>query len=111
MQTSIDFSKIARIEPMSDSWDKVCARLDAKASKKTSLFHIYSVIPLAASFILISLAVLLTFFKPAEQQQQLQIIPNDATATWFNTLGEIDEEAIDDLALYKSITLLMTEGK
>lgn len=109
MQTSIDFSKITRIEPKPDSWDKVSARLDAKADKKSTLFYIYSAIPLAASFILISLTVLLSFFKPCIQQPIT--IPDDEISVWYNDLDENEEEAPDELELYNSISLLIEEDK
>ena len=52
MSTKIDFSKMERLTPRADSWDKVCARLDAEKAKGkiVSIKSWYSAIPLAASF-------------------------------------------------------------
>ena len=57
MSTKIDFSKMERLTPRADSWDKVCARLDAEKAKGkiVSIKSWYSAIPLAASFVLVSL--------------------------------------------------------
>ncbi len=109
MQTSIDFSKITRIEPRPDSWEKVCARLDAKKDRKSKRIYLYSAIPLAASLVLISLTVLLSVFK--QDIQQPVIIPDDEISVWYNSLDENEEESIEELDAYNSITLLITESK
>ena len=64
MSTKIDFSKMERLTPRADSWDKVCARLDAEKAKGkiVSIKSWYSAIPLAASFVLVSLTAVLPSF-------------------------------------------------
>ena len=42
MRDSIDFSKMERITPREDSWDKVCARLDKAEKERTLKFSFFS---------------------------------------------------------------------
>ena len=74
MSTKIDFSKMERLSPRADSWDKVCARLNAEKAKGkiVSIKSWYSAIPLAASFVLVSLtAVLPSFTSDIEQENSV----------------------------------------
>lgn len=37
MQNKLDFSSLEQLTPRADSWEKVCARLDADSSKVDAL--------------------------------------------------------------------------
>lgn len=101
MPNKIDFSKLERLTPREDSWAKVCARLDAEAlnaSTKKNIIAIktwYSAIPLAASFVLVSLTALLpSFTSDIEQENSAStefVSINDSAPSevlsWYSSLG------------------------
>ena len=107
MSTKIDFSKMERLTPRADSWDKVCARLDAEnaKSKIVSIKSWYSAIPLAASFVLVSLtAVLPSFTSDIEQENSASTeyvsINNSAPSellSWYSSLGNSTSDEFETL--------------
>lgn len=107
MSTKIDFSKMERLTPRADSWDKVCARLDAEnaKSKIVSIKSWYSAIPLAASFVLVSLtAILPSFTSEIEQENSVSTeyisINNSAPSevlSWYSSLGNSTSDEFETL--------------
>ncbi len=111
MSTKIDFSKMERLTPRADSWDKVCARLDAEASKAPAQKNTiaiktwYSAIPLAASFVLVSLTALLPSFtsdiEPAETAVTEFVSINDSAPSevlsWYSSLGNSTSDEFEIL--------------
>lgn len=107
MSTKIDFSKMERLTPRADSWDKVCARLDAEnaKSKIVSIKSWYSAIPLAASFVLVSLtAILPSFTSDIEQENSASTeyvsINNSAPSevlSWYSSLGNSTSDEFETL--------------
>ena len=47
MPESFDFSKMAKIAPRADSWDKVVARIQAKKARKILPFRLFSSLSVA----------------------------------------------------------------
>lgn len=107
MSSKIDFSKMERLTPRADSWDKVCARLDAEnaKSKIISIKSWYSAIPLAASFVLVSLtAILPSFTSDIEQENSVSTeyvsISNSAPSevlSWYKSLGNSASDEFETL--------------
>jgi hypothetical protein len=110
MSTKIDFSKMERLTPRADSWSKVCARLDAEnaESSKNKIVSIkswYSAIPLAASFVLVSLTALLpSFTSDIEQENSVSTeyvsINNSAPSevlSWYSSLGNSTSDEFETL--------------
>lgn len=111
MPNKIDFSKLERLTPREDSWAKVCARLDAEASKAPAQKNIiaiktwYSAIPLAASFVLVSLTALLPSFtsdiEPAETAVIEFVSINDSAPSevlsWYSSLGNSTSDEFETL--------------
>ena len=110
MSTKIDFSKMERLTPRVDSWSKVCARLDAEnaESSKNKIVSIkswYSAIPLAASFVLVSLTALLpSFTSDIEQENSVSTeyvsINNSAPSevlSWYSSLGNSTSDEFETL--------------
>jgi len=111
MLNKIDFSKLERLTPREDSWTKVCARLDAEASKAPAQKNIiaiktwYSAIPLAASFVLVSLTALLPSFtsdiEPAETAVTEFVSINDSAPSevlsWYSSLGNSTSDEFETL--------------
>jgi hypothetical protein len=111
MPNKIDFSKLERLTPREDSWAKVCARLDAEASKAPAQKNIiaiktwYSAIPLAASFVLVSLTALLPSFtsdiEPAETAVTEFVSINDSAPSevlsWYSSLGNSTSDEFETL--------------
>jgi hypothetical protein len=115
MSTKIDFSKMERLTPRADSWDKVCARLDAEAAsvaqdapakgKILAIKSWYSAIPLAASFVLVSLtAILPSFTSDIEQENSVSTeyvsINNSAPSevlSWYESLGNSASDEFETL--------------
>ncbi len=116
MRDSIDFSKMERITPREDSWDKVCARLD-KAEKTRSLrFSFFSALPIAASFVLVGFSL---FLRSIDAQETAPAVKNQVAASdmasadvaasqadsavilsnWYSNLGQgvSDQETLDEL--------------
>lgn len=109
----LDFSKLEGLTPRADSWDKVCARLDAEqaAPKKSNIISfraIYSAIPLAASFALVGLSVMLSAFHTVDDQTIS--MDNEVTGeivSWYDNLGEADDYELLDNST--TISYLMKE--
>lgn len=111
MPNKIVFSKLERLTPREDSWAKVCARLDAEASKAPAQKNIiaiktwYSAIPLAASFVLVSLTALLPSFtsdiEPAETAVTEFVSINDSAPSevlsWYSSLGNSTSDEFETL--------------
>ena len=110
MSTKIDFAKMERLTPRADSWSKVCARLDAEnaESSKNKIVSIkswYSAIPLAASFVLVSLTALLpSFTSDIEQENSVSTeyvsINNSAPSevlSWYSSLGNSTSDEFETL--------------
>jgi hypothetical protein len=110
MSTKIDFSKMERLTPRADSWSKVCARLDAEnaESSKNKIVSIkswYSAIPLAASFVLVSLTALLpSFTSDIEQENSVstEYVSINSSApsevlSWYSSLGNSTSDEFETL--------------
>ena len=115
MREQIDFSRVSRIAPKDDSWEKVCKRIDAlqKIGKERSIpFHVYSVIPFAASLILIALSVLLTAFGQIETNPvAMQEIGSTELTSWYSELGISETEDYEALDESTTISYLLKETK
>lgn len=102
MPDKIDFSKMERLTPRADSWDKVCARLDAETSarRKGNILNIrglYSAIPLAASLVLISLTAILPAFTESTETVSIENIAPAEITSWFSNLGNSANDDFDTL--------------
>ena len=111
MINKIDFSKLERLTPREDSWAKVCARLDVEALNAPTKKNIiaiktwYSAIPLAASFVLVSLtAILPSFTSDIEQENSASTeyvsINNSAPSevlSWYSSLGNSTSDEFETL--------------
>ena len=123
MSNKIDFSKLERLTPREDSWAKVCARLDAEAcatpakGKIISMKAWYSAIPLAASFILVSLTALLPSFtsdiEPAETIETEYVSINSSAPSevlsWYSNLGNSTSDEFETLEETIGISYLIKE--
>ena len=116
MRDSIDFSKMERITPREDSWDKVCARLDKAEKERTLKFSFFSTIPIAASFLLVGFSL---FLRSIDAQETAPAVKNQVAASdmatadvatsqtdsannvghWYSSLGQgvSDQDALDEL--------------
>ena len=116
MRDSIDFSKMERITPREDSWDKVCARLDKAEKERTLKFSFFSAIPIAASFLLVGFSL---FLRSMDANETAPAIKNQVAASdmatadvaasqtdsavilsnWYSNLGQgvSDQDALDEL--------------
>ena len=116
MRDSIDFSKMERITPREDSWDKVCARLDKAEKERTLKFSFFSAIPIAASFLLVGFSL---FLRSMDANETAPAIKNQVAASdmatadvaasqadsavilsnWYSNLGQgvSDQETLDEL--------------
>lgn len=111
MHNAIDFSKIKRIKPREDSWEKVCARLDELKTSKIISFSWYSAIPLVASFIFIGISVLLSgFFNSSATSINIQNITSEELSAWYNNLGDNSSDEFDSLDESLEFTYLQKEN-
>ena len=116
MRDSIDFSKMERITPREDSWDKVCARLDKAEKERTLKFSFFSAIPIAASFLLVGFSL---FLRSMDANETAPAVKNQVAASdmasadvaasqadsavilsnWYSSLGQgvSDQDALDEL--------------
>ena len=116
MRDSIDFSKMERITPREDSWDKVCARLDKAEKERTLKFSFFSAIPIAASFLLVGFSL---FLRSMDANETAPAVKNQVAASdmasadvaasqadsavilsnWYSNLGQgvSDQETLDEL--------------
>ena len=118
MRDSIDFSKVERIAPRADSWDKVCKRLDIAEKAKVLRFRIYSAIPLAASFALVALSLLLSSVDSIEttaiSSQQIASTQQESSTelySWYGKLGETESDELETLDNSQTLTYLLKEDK
>ncbi len=95
----LDFSGLETLTPRADSWDKICARLDAEAtvqSKPSNIISfraIYSAIPLAASFALVGISAMLAAIHTIDDQTiSMSEDVSSEMVSWYNGLGEMDNE-------------------
>lgn len=109
MQEKLDFSGIERISPRSDSWEKVCARLDAESKKKAPArsniipFRLLSALPLAASVALVGLSVLMTAFTNTSENISINSVTPTEVSNWYQNLG--NDTGDDFETLDENITL------
>lgn len=116
MRDSIDFSKMERITPRDDSWDKVCARLDKAEKERTLKFSFFSAVPIAASFLLVGFSL---FLRSMDANETAPAVKNQVAASdmasadvaasqtdsannvghWYSNLGQgvSDQDALDEL--------------
>lgn len=117
-EEKLDFSGLTTLTPREDSWNKVCARLDAEAgsvirrSHKNSIipFRLLSAVPLAASLVLVGISVMLTVFG---KENNSPISMNTATSTelasWYGNLGSDEFDEFETLDNSITISYLMKE--
>lgn len=123
MRDSIDFSKMERITPREDSWDKVCARLDKAEKERTLKFSFFSAIPIAASFLLVGFSL---FLRSIDANETAPAVKNPVAASdmasadvaasqadsavnlsnWYSNLGQSDAD-LDSLEEFQFISYLL----
>lgn len=123
MRDSIDFSKMERITPREDSWDKVCARLDKAEKERTLKFSFFSAIPIAASFLLVGFSL---FLRSIDAQETAPAVKNQVAASdmasadvaasqadsavnlsnWYSNLGQSDAD-LESLEEFQFISYLL----
>ena len=113
MRDQIDFSKLDRIKPREDSWEKVCARLDSsKKTKFLKLVQTRSIYALAASLIVVAFVAVFTIFNQMDAEALLiENIASDELVSWYNDLGETSDDELENLDTYQSISYLLQETK
>lgn len=103
MSSKIDFSKIERLTPRADSWNKVCERLDAKANvtaRKGNILSIrtlYSAIPLAASIVLVALTAILPAIENFTENVSIENVASEDITSWYNSLGNSTSDDFETL--------------
>lgn len=110
---AIDFSKIKRLTPKADSWDKVCKRLDEEESSKfISLKAIYGAIPMAAGFMLVAFTAMF-FLLTHEGTSPISMdeITSSEFTAWYDELGEEETNDFEFLDESTTISYLMKEEK
>lgn len=123
MRDSIDFSKMERITPREDSWDKVCARLDKAEKERTLKFSFFSAIPIAASFLLVGFSL---FLRSMDANETAPAVKNQVAASdmasadvaasqadsavnlsrWYGNLGQSDAD-LESLDEFQFISYLL----
>jgi hypothetical protein len=113
MHDKIDFSRLERIEPRKDSWEKVCARLDSSNQKKFIKFiQAKSLYALAASLIVVSFLTIFTVCNYLSSEDILMTnVASDEIVSWYGNLGENSDDELENLDTYKSISYLLQETK
>lgn len=113
MHNTLDFSKLERLQPREDSWEKVCARLDAEAVQSRSRilrFRIYAAIPLVASFALVAITLLLSAFSEIETSPiSMQELGESEIASWYNDLGATEDDDFETLDESSTLSYLLKE--
>lgn len=85
MQEEIDFSKLTRLTPRKDSWDKVLARIQEKQeSKRCLLFRKLSSAAIAASILLVAGAC---FIGMGSSNSSFESEFQTESYSWFSSLG------------------------
>lgn len=123
MRDSIDFSKMERITPREDSWDKVCARLDKAEKERTLKFSFFSAVPIAASFLLVGFSL---FLRSMDANETAPAVKNQVAASdmasadvaasqadsavilsnWYSNLGQSDAD-LESLDEFQFISYLL----
>ncbi|MBQ3840980.1 MAG: hypothetical protein II819_13795 [Fibrobacter sp.] len=123
MRDSINFSKMERITPREDSWDKVCARLDKAEKERTLKFSFFSAIPIAASFLLVGFSL---FLRSIDANETAPAVKNQVAASdmasadvaasqadsavnlsnWYSNLGQSDAD-LESLEEFQFISYLL----
>lgn len=123
MRDSIDFSKMERITPREDSWDKVCALLDKAEKERTLKFSFFSAIPIAASFLLVGFSL---FLRSIDANEAAPAVKNQVAASdmasvdvaasqadsavnlsrWYGNLGQSDAD-LESLDEFQFISYLL----
>ena len=123
MRDSINFSKMERITPREDSWDKVCARLDKAEKERTLKFSFFSAIPIAASFLLVGFSL---FLRSIDANDTAPAVKNHVAASdmvsadvaasqadsavnlsnWYSNLGQSDAD-LESLEEFQFISYLL----
>ena len=113
MRDQIDFSKLERIKPKEDSWEKVCARLDSsKKTKFLKLVQTRSIYALAASLIVVAFVAVFTIFNQMGSEALLiKNVASDELVSWYSELGETSDDELENLDTYTSISYLLQETK
>ncbi len=127
----LDFSRLERLTPRSDSWGAVCARLDAasavnevkaveiQAPSIISLFRQYTAIPLAACLALVGVCALLFALNRSEStisqasaqgdtSVSINSVSSEEISSWYGHLGEGegDDENGDDYEILDNATTI-----
>ncbi|WP_297983263.1 hypothetical protein [uncultured Methanobrevibacter sp.] len=110
MRDFIDFSKMERISPRADSWDRVCARITLAEKAKVIRLRLFSAIPLAASFALVGFSILLSSMDSVETSPLSirQVAYTDLTS-WYGELGEGESDELETLDNSQTLTYLLKE--
>lgn len=115
MHDKIDFSRLERIEPRKDSWEKVCARLDSSEKNKfINFIQTRTKYALAASFTVIAFwTVFMTVMLNTNNSEDILIknVASDELVSWYGNLGEKSDDELENLDTYKSISYLLQETK
>lgn len=115
MHDKIDFSRLERIEPRKDSWEKVCARLDSSEKNKfINFIQTRTKYALAASFTVIAFwTALMTVMLNTNNSEDILIknVASDELVSWYGNLGEKSDDELENLDTYKSISYLLQETK
>jgi len=113
MRDQIDFSRLERIKPREDSWDKVCARLDSSKQKKFIKFiQARTMYALAASLIVVSFIAVFTAFNHMNSETLLiENAASDELVSWYGNLGETNDDELENLDTHTSISYLLQETK
>ena len=115
MHDKIDFSKLERIEPRKDSWEKVCARLDSSEKNKfINFIQTRTKYALAASFTVIAFwTAFMTVMLNTNNSEDILIknVASDELVSWYGNLGEKSDDELENLDTYKSISYLLQETK
>lgn len=112
MQDAIDFSRLERIKPREDSWNKICSRLNSIQgdANKTNAFPFYTLIPLAASFVLVGLSILVTALHNLDSvPESIDETAYSEISTWYNSLGNETSDDLETLDEAQTISYLLKE--
>ncbi len=103
MPETFDFSKLPRITPRSDSWEKVKTRIAKQNQRKILPFPKFSAFTaVAASLFLMSGAFLLELHGSGQIKPVTEMIFDDEVFSWYSELGseETSEDSDDFLTIY-----------
>lgn len=101
MRDAIDFSKVERITPREDSWNKVCKKLDNQ-------FRLISALPLVASLILMGSALIFVFFGNTTEMP-INSVTDQELVSWYGNLGEGETDEFETLDQATTISYLIKE--